>query len=98
MDAFPARTFAPFRLIGGAGRTLSALLDAGAELLGNSCGACAGYGAHVFGPGQRIIASTARNFRGRMGSPDAQIYLGSPYTVAAAAVAGHLADPREMLQ
>jgi len=78
--------------------TLGALVDAGAELLANSCGACAGYGAHRFGPGQRIIASTARNFRGRMGSPDAAIYLGSPYTVAAAAVAGRLVDPRELLQ
>jgi 3-isopropylmalate/(R)-2-methylmalate dehydratase large subunit len=47
--------------------------------------------------GQRVIASTARNFKGRMGSTGAEIYLGSPYTVAAAAVAGHLVDPREFL-
>ncbi len=43
------------------------------------------------------ISSTARNFKGRMGSAQAQVYLGSPYTVAASAVAGHIADPREML-
>ena len=43
------------------------------------------------------ISSTARNFKGRMGSPEAQVYLGSPYTVAASAVAGRIADPREVL-
>ena len=44
------------------------------------------------------ISTTARNFKGRMGSPSAQVYLASPYTVAASAVAGRIADPRGMLQ
>ncbi len=44
------------------------------------------------------ISTTARNFKGRMGSAEARIYLGSPWTVAASAVAGRVADPREMLQ
>jgi 3-isopropylmalate/(R)-2-methylmalate dehydratase large subunit len=44
------------------------------------------------------IAWTARNFTGRLGSPDAEVYLGSPYTVAAAAVAGRIVDPREFLE
>jgi len=44
------------------------------------------------------ISSTARNFKGRMGAPSSQVYLGSPYTVAASAVAGHICDPRGMLQ
>jgi len=77
--------------------TLKVLMDAGAELLPNSCGACAGYGGALFGDDVVAISSTARNFKGRMGSTQAQVYLGSPYTVAASAVAGHIADPREML-
>ena len=78
--------------------TLKILLDAGAELLPNSCGICAGYGEHVLPDNMVAISSTARNFKGRMGAPSSQVYLGSPYTVAATAVAGHICDPREMLQ
>jgi 3-isopropylmalate/(R)-2-methylmalate dehydratase large subunit len=77
--------------------TLKILLDAGAELLANSCGLCAGYGQHLLGDDTVAISTTARNFKGRMGSPAAQVYLASPYTVAASAVAGRIADPREML-
>ncbi|HBD32778.1 MAG TPA: 3-isopropylmalate dehydratase, partial [Cupriavidus sp.] len=47
--------------------TLGVLMDAGAELLPNACNACAGYGATRFPAGSRAIASTARNFPGRMG-------------------------------
>ena len=78
--------------------TLGILLDAGAELLANSCGMCAGYGAHLLGDNAVAISSTARNFKGRMGAPSAQVYLASPYTVAASAVAGRIADPRELLE
>ena len=77
--------------------TLGILLDAGAELLANSCGMCAGYGPNLLGDDTVAISSTARNFQGRMGSAAAQVYLASPYTVAASAVAGHIADPRELL-
>jgi 3-isopropylmalate/(R)-2-methylmalate dehydratase large subunit len=76
--------------------TLAVLERAGAKLFANACGACAGYG-YGFGPGTRVISSTARNFKGRMGDPTSSVYLGSPYTVAAAAVAGEIVDPREML-
>jgi 3-isopropylmalate/(R)-2-methylmalate dehydratase large subunit len=76
---------------------LGALVDAGAELLPTSCGACAGYGAHTFGDEVVAISTTARNFKGRMGSAGSQVYLASPWTVAASAVAGRVADPREML-
>lgn len=75
---------------------MQVLEDAGAQILGTSCGACAGYGAAIEGA-RHVISSTARNFKGRMGSPDSGVFLGSPYTVAAAAVAGRIADPREML-
>ena len=78
--------------------TLQVLLDAGAELLPNGCGICAGYGEHLLPENMVAISSTARNFKGRMGSASAQVYLASPYTVAASAVAGRIADPREMLQ
>ena len=77
--------------------TLDVLLQAGAKLMPNACGACAGYGADRFGENEVIISSTARNFTGRMGAASARIFLGSPYTVAASAIAGHIADPREVL-
>jgi len=77
--------------------TLGILLDAGAELLANSCGMCAGYGENLLPDGAVAISTTARNFKGRMGSASAQVYLASPYTVAASAVAGRIADPRELL-
>ena len=78
--------------------TLKVLLDAGAELLGNSCGMCAGYGQNLLAEDTVAISTTARNFKGRMGAASSQVYLASPYTVAASAVAGRIADPRGMLQ
>jgi 3-isopropylmalate/(R)-2-methylmalate dehydratase large subunit len=77
--------------------TLAVLTEAGAIMMPSGCGACAGYGAGVLAEKEVCIASTARNFKGRMGAASAEIYLGSPYTVAASAVAGHLTDPRDML-
>lgn len=76
--------------------TMQILTDAGAQILPNSCGACAGYGA-TFEEGMTVISSTARNFKARMGPPSVQVYLGSPFSVAAAAIKGHIADVREML-
>ncbi|NNE88302.1 MAG: 3-isopropylmalate dehydratase large subunit [Silicimonas sp.] len=70
---------------------------AGAKVLPNACGICAGYGTHRLGADVTCISSTARNFKGRMGEASSQVWLGSPLTVAAAAVAGHIVDPREML-
>jgi 3-isopropylmalate/(R)-2-methylmalate dehydratase large subunit len=78
--------------------TMKVLRDAGAEFLGLGCGICAGYGGNVLGENLVAISSTARNFKGRMGASSSQVYLASPYTVAATAVAGHVCDPREMLQ
>ena len=75
---------------------LQVLQDAGAELFPTTCGACAGYGDTV-GDGTTVISSTARNFKGRMGSSSAQVYLASPYTVAASALRGCITDPREFL-
>jgi 3-isopropylmalate/(R)-2-methylmalate dehydratase large subunit len=75
---------------------MQALGEAGAEVLPTTCGACAGYGGSI-PDGASVISTTARNFKGRMGSETAQVYLASPYTVAASAVAGRIADPREFL-
>jgi 3-isopropylmalate/(R)-2-methylmalate dehydratase large subunit len=77
--------------------TLGILMDAGAELLPNACNACAGYGNYLLDENAVTISTTARNFKGRMGSTAAQIYLGSPYTVAASAITGRIADPREWM-
>jgi 3-isopropylmalate/(R)-2-methylmalate dehydratase large subunit len=77
--------------------TLRTLTDAGAIMLASGCGACAALGAGVLGDGEVCISTTNRNFKGRMGAATAEVYLGSPYTVAAAAAAGHIADPREFL-
>jgi 3-isopropylmalate/(R)-2-methylmalate dehydratase large subunit len=76
--------------------TLRQLTDAGATILPSACGACAGYGGAI-PEGSTVISSTARNFKGRMGSATAQVYLGSPYTVAASALRGCISDAREVL-
>ena len=73
------------------------LLDAGANLLPPGCGACAGYGVGVLAEDEVCLASTARNFKGRMGASSSEVYLASPYTVAASAVGGRITDPREVL-
>jgi 3-isopropylmalate/(R)-2-methylmalate dehydratase large subunit len=75
---------------------MDALSAAGAQLLPSACGACAGYGARI-PEGATVISSTARNFKGRMGAATAQVYLGSPYTVAASALRGRISDARELL-
>jgi 3-isopropylmalate/(R)-2-methylmalate dehydratase large subunit len=72
------------------------LQGAGAEVFATACGACAGYGGSV-PEGSTVISSTARNFKGRMGAATAQVYLASPYTVAASALRGEITDPREVL-
>ncbi len=78
--------------------TLAALVEAGAILMASGCGACAGYGAGILAAGEVCISSTNRNFRGRMGHPESQVYLGSPYSVAAAAVVGRIVDPRHLIE
>lgn len=77
--------------------TLRILTEAGAYILPTGCGACAALGAGILGENEVCISSTNRNFKGRMGANSAEVYLGSPYTVAASAVAGKIADPRDFL-
>jgi 3-isopropylmalate/(R)-2-methylmalate dehydratase large subunit len=71
------------------------LLEAGAQFLNPGCGVCT-KGAYL-APGETCISATTRNHQGRMGSPEARIYLASPATVAWSAVCGKIADPREVL-
>jgi len=74
---------------------IATLVDAGV-LVGNpSCGLCTGYQG-VLAEGESCVAATPRNFKGRMGSPDAKIFLASAATVAASALKGRIVDPREV--
>lgn len=70
------------------------IADAGAVVTNSTCGACFGYHLGVVGDGEVCLTASTRNFRGRMGSPDAEIYMAATATVAASAVAGHITDPR----
>lgn len=76
--------------------TLQTLANAGAIVNAPGCGACAGVHMGVAGPSDVVMATATRNFRGRMGSADAQVFLGSAYTVAASAIAGRIIDPRDI--
>ncbi len=69
------------------------LVDAGAIPLPPGCGTCIGLGRGLVGRGEIAISATNRNFKGRMGDPDAQVYLGSPAVVAASALAGFICAP-----
>jgi 3-isopropylmalate/(R)-2-methylmalate dehydratase large subunit len=61
-----------------------------------TCGACFGGHMGVVGPGERAVATTNRNFKGRMGSTEAEVYLANAYVAAAAAVAGEIVTPTEV--
>jgi 3-isopropylmalate/(R)-2-methylmalate dehydratase large subunit len=76
---------------------LQDIADAGGVGTNSTCGACFGYHMGVVGPGEVCLTSSTRNFTGRMGSTEAEIYMASPATVAASAVAGVITDPREVL-
>jgi len=77
---------------------LSTFVEAGATIINPCCGPCFGGHVGLLAPGEVCIATTNRNFKGRMGSSQAEVYLASPLTVAASAVKGEITDPREFIE
>ena len=70
--------------------------DAGAYISGPTCGACLGGYMGILAPGERCVSSTNRNFVGRMGDKDSEVYLASPAVVTASAIKGRITDPAEV--
>ncbi len=77
--------------------TMSTLIEAGASLITSGCGPCVGTHQGVPADGEVVISAANRNFRGRMGNPNSNIYLGAPSTVAASALEGHITNPKKYL-
>ena len=75
---------------------LDLFVEAGAMVSTPTCGACFGGHMGVLAAGERAITTTNRNFRGRMGSPEAEVHLANAYVAAAAAVAGEIVDPAKV--
>jgi 3-isopropylmalate/(R)-2-methylmalate dehydratase large subunit len=75
---------------------LDLFVEAGAMVSTPTCGACFGGHMGVLGPGERAVTTTNRNFKGRMGSPEAEVHLANAYVAAAAAVAGEIVHPAQI--
>lgn len=77
---------------------LEVFVEAGAVVSTPTCGPCLGGHMGVLAEGERAVATTNRNFVGRMGHPRSEVYLAGPAVAAASAIAGRIADPREVVQ
>lgn len=76
---------------------IGTLVEAGAVVTNATCGACGGGNLGILAAGETCITASTRNFKGRMGSSEARVFMGSPATVAASAIRGTITDPREIL-
>jgi len=76
---------------------LSAIVEAGGVILNPSCGPCGGIDKGILGREEKCLSTSNRNFKGRMGDPSSMVFLSSPLTAAASALAGKIVDPREVM-
>src|SRR5262249_5945364 len=76
---------------------IATLMEAGAGVARPPCGACFGGHMGVLGPGETCLTASTRNFKGRMGDPSAKIYMASPATVAASAIAGYIVGAADVI-
>ncbi len=77
---------------------VTTLCEAGAVVTNSTCGACFGYHMGLLAPGEVCITASTRNFRGRMGSTEASVYMASPATVAASAILGRIASVEDLVE